>query len=144
MEGGKMIRQKASERGAALVISLLALALMMTLVMGMSLTAISEMGVTNTYANQTQAFQAAEAGLYHALNLVRNYTNGGSEPTFTNLLAQRGTVSTNYLLGNNPFTDATKYNSGCALITNALDGSGNPILNGAGNPVGQQFYDANG
>jgi hypothetical protein len=144
MEGGKMIRQTAGERGAALVISLLALALMMTLVMGMSLTAISEMGVTNTYANQTQAFEAAEAGLYHALNLVRNYTNGGSEPTFTNLLAQRGTVSTNYLLGNNPFTDATKYNDGCTLITNALDGSGNPILNGVGNPVGHQFYDANG
>jgi Tfp pilus assembly protein PilX len=144
MEGGHTIKQSPGERGTALVVALLALALMMTLVMGMSLTAISELGVTNTYANQTQAFEAAEAGLYHAVNLVRNFTNGGSSPTFTNLLAQRGTVSTNYLLGNNPFTDATKFATGCTMITNAVDGSGNPLLNGSGNPLGHQFYDANG
>src|ERR1044071_219232 len=112
MDCGKTMKQSPNERGAALVVALLAMALMMTLVMGMSLTAISEMGVTNTYANQTQAFEAAEAGLYHAVNLVRNFTNGGSNPNFTNLLAQRGTVSTNYLLGNNPFTDATNFAPG--------------------------------
>src|ERR1043165_4206816 len=109
MEGSKPITQSQGERGAALIFALLALALMMTLMMGISLTAISELGVTNTYANQTQAFEAAEAGLYHAVNLTRNFTNGGANPNFTNLLAQRGTVSTNYLLGNNPFTDSTKF-----------------------------------
>ena len=144
MDGNKTTNPSPDERGAALVVALLALALMMTLVMGMSLTAISEMGVTNTYANQTQAFEAAEAGLYHAVNLVRNFTNGGSNPNFNNLLAQRGTVSTNYLLGNNPFTDSTKFAAGCTMITNAVGSNGNAILNSSGNPVGHQFYDANG
>src|SRR5689334_24911174 len=113
MDCDKMTKASSDERGAALLVALLALALMMTLVMGMSLTAISEMGVTNTYANQTQAFQAAEAGLYHAVNLVRNFTNGGNSPNFTNLLAQRGTVNTNYLRGNNPFTNSAKFATGC-------------------------------
>jgi Tfp pilus assembly protein PilX len=143
MDCGKMATPSPGERGAALIVSLLALALMMTLVMGMSLTAISELGVTNTYANQTQAFEAAEAGLYHAVNLTRNFTNGGANPNFTNLLAQRGTVSTNYLLGNNPFTDSTKFAAGCTMITNAVGSDGNPIVNSNGVPVGHQVYDAN-
>ena len=144
MEGGKRIKESPGERGTALIVALLSLALMMTLVMGMSLTAISEMGVTNTYANQTQAFQAAEAGLYHALNLVRNYTNGGSSPNFTNLMALRSTVNTNYLQGNNPFTDSSKFASGCEMITDAVAADGTTILNGSGVPVGHQMRDASG
>src|SRR5690349_4195452 len=144
MDCGKIVTPSPGERGAALVVSLLALALMMILVMGMSMTAISELGVTNTYANQTQAFQAAEAGLYHAVNLVRNFTNGGSNPNFTNLLALRGTVSTNYLLGNNPFTDPSKFAAGCEMITDAVGSGGTPLLNGNGVAVGHQLRDASG
>ena len=145
MKGSAMVTQSKDEKGAALVMALLFMALMLTLVMGISLTAVSELGVTNTYSNQTQAFQAAEAGLQHGVTLVRNFTNGAAgNPNFTNLLALRPTVSTNYLLGNNPFTDATKFQAGSAMITDALDGSGHPILNASGNPVGQQFYDAAG
>jgi Tfp pilus assembly protein PilX len=144
MQGGKSIKESPGERGTALVVALLALALMMTLVMGMSLTAISEMGVTNTYANQTQAFAAAEAGLYHAVNLARNFTNGGSDPNFTNLLAQRGTVSTNYLQGNNPFTDSSKFATGCEMITDAVGNDGTVIVNSNGVPLGHQVRDASG
>ncbi|MFL6212937.1 MAG: hypothetical protein ACJ74J_03485 [Blastocatellia bacterium] len=144
MQGGKRVKESPGERGTALVIALLALALMMTLVMGMSLTAISELGVTNTYANQTQAFASAEAGLYHAVNLVRNYTNAGGDPNFTNLMAERGTVSTNYLQGNNPFTDSTKFINGCEMITDAVGSDGAVILNGSGVPVGHPVRDASG
>jgi Tfp pilus assembly protein PilX len=144
MEAGKRMKESPGERGTALVVALLALALMMTLVMGMSLTAISEMGVTNTYANQTQAFAAAEAGLYHTVNLIRNYTNAGGDPNFTNLLAERGTVSNILLQGNNPFTDSAKFASGCEMITDALGSDGQPITNSSGVPVGHQFRDASG
>jgi Tfp pilus assembly protein PilX len=128
-----------SERGAALIMALLMMALMLALTMGISMTAISELGVSNTYSNQTQAFQAAEAGLYHAMHLTRNYTNGGAATAdFTDLLAERGTVSADYLTGNNPFTDSAKFAAGCLMITDDdakghrllsanLDGSGNQI-----------------
>src|SRR6185436_13191542 len=110
------------ERGAALVMVLLTIALMLALTMGISLTSISELGVSNSYTNQTKAFQAAEAGIHHAISLVKNYTNGSAgDPNFTNLLGQRGSVNTNYLLGNNPFTDSTKFASGCTMIDNAVD-----------------------
>ena len=133
------------ERGAALVMVLLTLALMLALTMGISLTSISELGVSNTYTNQTKAFQAAEAGIHHAISLVKNYTNGSTgDPNFTNLLGKRGSVNSNYLLGNNPFTDATKFASGCTMIDNAVDGSGQPVLNSAGNPAGHQLTDASG
>src|SRR5881392_1931682 len=142
MDCDKMIRPSANEKGAALVVALLSLALMMTLVMGISLTAISELGVTNTYANQTQAFQAAEAGLYHALNLTRNYT--GNSPTntgFTSLLAERdnnGTFNTNRYTGNNPFTNAAKFAAGSVMI-NDDDATGHWLrsanVDGAGNQI---------
>src|SRR5262249_18890744 len=80
----------SGERGIALVTVLLITSLVLALVMGISLTAISEAGVGNTYANQERAFQAAEAGLYHALSLVKNYSNGAAgDPNFTKLLALR-------------------------------------------------------
>ena len=145
MNSNLVIEPDNGERGAALVMVLLTLALMLALTMGISLTSVSELGVSNNYTNQTKAFQAAEAGVHHAISLVKNFTNGSSgDPNFTKLLALRGTVNTNYLLGNNPFTDSTKFATGCTMITNAVDGSGQPILNGANNPVGYQLRDADG
>src|SRR5258708_7777276 len=124
LQGGETLMKpdiivgRESERGAALIVSLLMLALMLALAMGMSMTSISELGVTNTYANQAQAFQAAEAGLFHGVSLVRNFTNGAAgNPNFTNLLGKRGAVSTNYLAGNNPFTDSTLFAPGAVMIT---------------------------
>src|SRR5262245_6094129 len=137
--------KRDAERGVALITVLLLLSLLMALVMGISLTSISEAGVTNTYSNHTKAFQAAEAGLNHSLSLVRNYTNGlAGSPDLTNLLAKRGTVSTNYLVGNNPFTDPSYFSPGALMLTNVLDGAGNVLLNHSGNPVGCQFVDASG
>ena len=132
-------RNDNGESGAALVMALLMMALLLALSMGMSMTAVSELGVSNTYSNQTQAFQAAEAGIYHALNLTRNYTGTipGSEG-FHDLLAERGTVSTNYLTGNNPFTDPAKFTAGCVMIGDD-DASGHALLSanvdGAGNQL---------
>lgn len=79
------------EQGAALIIALLVLALLLALTMGISLTAISEMGVTNTYGNQTIALEAAEAGLNHAASLVMNYVPSpdSTSPGFTDLLKLR-------------------------------------------------------
>jgi Tfp pilus assembly protein PilX len=93
MKHNMIDRNDNGENGAALIIALLMTALLLALTMGMSMTAVSELGVTNTYANQTQAFQAAEAGIYHAVNLTRNYIGTGpSSAGFTDLLAS-GTVS---------------------------------------------------
>ena len=128
-----------SESGAALIMALLMMALMLALTMGISMTAISELGVSNTYANQTQAFQAAEAGLFHAANLTRNYTGTGTAVSgFTNLLAERSDYPTG---NNNPFTNSTKFATGCVMIDDdpdyptkghlllsaSLDGSGNQL-----------------
>jgi len=142
-------RNDNGESGAALVMALLMMALLLALSMGMSMTAVSELGVTNTYASQTQAFQAAEAGLYHALNLTRNYT--GNAPTntgFTSLLAERdnnGTFNADfpdrahaYQFRNNPFTDPSKFAAGSVMITDD-DASGHWLrsanVDGAGNQI---------
>jgi hypothetical protein len=99
----RQVSADANERGAALIMALLTLALLLALTMGVSLTAISELGVSNTYATQTVALQAAEAGLNHAASLVSNYT--GSD--FTTLLALRPSpLSADYMSGNNPFVPA--------------------------------------
>jgi len=137
------------ERGAALIMALLMMALMLALTMGISMTAISELGVSNTYSNQTKAFQAAEAGLYHGLNLVRDFDNhgAGGDPNFTKLLLKRPVESpliSNYLIGKNPFTDSSFFKPGSTMITDAVDGGGHTILNASGNPVGHQLVDANG
>src|SRR5262249_3241825 len=124
-------RDLNGESGAALVLALLMMALLLALTMGMSMTAVSELGVTNTYSNQTQAFQAAESGLYHAANLTKNYTGTTTATTgFSDLLAERvtnGTFSTNYLAGNNPFTDPAKFTAGSVMITDD-DASGHALL----------------
>ena len=134
-----MARDDNGERGAALVLALLMTALLLALTMGMSMTAVSELGVSNTYANQTQAFQAAEAGLYHAVNLTRNYI--GTGPTtagFTDLLAERGTISTNYLAGNNPFTNPARFTAGCVMIDDD-DASGHALLSASVDGAGNQL-----
>jgi hypothetical protein len=139
MEAHMKTRNDNGESGAALVLALLMMALLLALTMGMSMTAVSELGVSTTYSNQTQAFQAAEAGLYHSLNLTRNYI--GSGPTaagFTDLLAERGTVSTNYLAGNNPFTDSTKFSAGSVMITDD-DASGHALLSAKLDMAGNQL-----
>ena len=115
MRNNKMTGNK-DERGAALVIALLTLALLLALTMGISLTAVSELGVSSTYGSQTQALQAAEAGLNHAASLVSNYTGDD----FTTLLSLRPTpLSTDYLTGNNPFTAANvgSFAANCEMIT---------------------------
>jgi hypothetical protein len=141
-------RANSDEKGVALIMALLTMALMLALTMAISLTAISELGVSNTYGNQTQAFEAAEAGLYHALNLVRNFDNHtvGTTPDFTKLLLLRPTnpPNPNYLLGNNPFIDSSAFVPGSTMITDAVDAGGHTILNAKGNPVGHQLVDANG
>ncbi|HKA16821.1 MAG TPA: PilX N-terminal domain-containing pilus assembly protein [Blastocatellia bacterium] len=135
-------RNSNGESGAALVLALLMMALLLALTMGMSMTAVSELGVSNTYSNQTQAFQAAEAGLYHSVNLVRNYTGTTSAASgFTDLLSERvknGTFNAYYLSGNNPFTDSSQFTAGCVMINND-DAAGHAlrsaILDGAGNQL---------
>ncbi len=106
---------KPRERGVALIQTLMIMALLLALVMGISLTAISELGVSNTYATQTIAIQAAEAGLNHSLCLVRNYK--GTD--FSTLLALRGAdYNANYLQGNNPFitANAAQFETGSAMV----------------------------
>jgi hypothetical protein len=104
-----------SERGSALLMALLTLALLIAMAMGMSLTAISELGVSKTYEKQTTAFQAAEAGLNHAASLVANYSGAD----FTSLLQLRASpLSTDYFGGNNPFTtaNASSFATGSVMI----------------------------
>src|SRR5689334_15513867 len=117
MKEAELSRQNNGERGAALIVALLSLALLLALTMGISLTAISELGVSNTYATQTVALQAAEGGLNHAASLVSNYTGAD----FTSLLALRPTpLSTDYMIGNNPFVtaNASSFAPGCVMIDN--------------------------
>lgn len=125
------------ERGVALIQTILILALLLAMVMGISLTAISELGVSNTYATQTIAFQAAEAGLNHAASLVKNYTGGD----FSSLLARRGsTFNTNYLLGNNPFTNAAYFTSGATLIPDEDANRGYQLRDGVTGAVVNDAY----
>ena len=110
-----MLTRDNGESGAALIMALLTLALLLALSMGMSLTAISELGVSNTYGTQTVALQAAEAGINHAAGLVTNYK--GTD--FTALLALRPLpLSTDYMAGNNPFVtaNAASFETGCVMI----------------------------
>jgi hypothetical protein len=107
--------ENSREKGAALIVALLIMALLLAMVMGISLTAVSELGVSRTYSTQTVALQAAEAGLDHAASLVANYSGAD----FTSLLALRPTpLSTDYMAGNNPFVtaNANKFAAGCSMI----------------------------
>jgi hypothetical protein len=128
------------ERGAALVIALLTLALLLALTMGISLTAVSELGVSGTYGSQTQALQAAEAGLNHAASLVSNYKG----EDFTELLGLRPMpLSQDYLVGNNPFTaaNAGEFAAGCEMISMEHETRGYRIRDGiTGAPVTPEAY----
>jgi Tfp pilus assembly protein PilX len=121
------------ERGTALVMALLTLALLMAIAMGISLTAISELGVSNTYATQVIAFQAAEAGLNHAASLTSNYTGAD----FTSLLALRGSINPDYLTGNNPFTSANAayFASGAEMIDDNTGGNGHELKDASGSSI---------
>lgn len=126
-----------SESGAALIIALLVLALLLALTMGISLTAISEMGVSNTYGTQTIALQAAEGGLNHAASLVMNYVppENSTNPGFTDLLMLRpgaGNIndtnlpSTDYLSDiYNPFipVNAGSFSGGEMIFNEDLNGN---------------------
>ena len=108
--------------------ALLVLALLLALTMGISLTAISEMGVSNTYGTQTVALQAAEGGLNHAAALVMNYIPPANttNPGFTDLLLLRPSsgqplVETNYQSNvYNPFIPANSgwFTAGAEMIVN--------------------------
>src|ERR1043165_6320486 len=140
MQDRNIAEKRDGERGAALVLALLMMTLLLAMTMGMSMTAVSELGVSSTYANQTLAFQAAEAGLYHGLSLVRNFDNhsAGGDPSFTKLLGERNlnsTFSTNYLTGNNAFTDSTKFAAGCVMISS----TGQPLLSAKTDGLGNQL-----
>ena len=89
----KYFDAESSERGAALVSTLLIMALLVVMALGISLTSISELGVSSTYASQTRAFEAAEAGLNHAASLISNFqpsTASGAPAPMTQLLGLRG------------------------------------------------------
>ncbi|HEU4391541.1 MAG TPA: hypothetical protein VFV34_27370, partial [Blastocatellia bacterium] len=101
------------ERGAALVMALLSLGLLTALAMAMSLSTVNELGVTRAYTNQTTGFQAAEAGLMHAVSLTRNYKGAN----FTSLLCRRnsklnpfefGFGSTDFTAGSEPIPTTGK------------------------------------
>ncbi|MEK6321488.1 MAG: hypothetical protein AABN33_07380 [Acidobacteriota bacterium] len=127
------------ERGAALIMALLTLALLLALTMGMSLTAISELGVSSTYGTQTVALEAAEAGLNHAASLVSNY-NGAD---FTALLAIRPTpLSTDYMTGNNPFVtaNAASFAPGCVMIDPEIPARGYQLRDGVTGAVVPDVY----
>ena len=130
---GEAMTGNNGERGAALIIALLTLALLLALTMGISLTAISEIGVSNTYGTQTIALQAAEGGLNHAASLVMNYIPpaNSTNPGFSDLLllrpASRPFAETNYLSDSyNPFVTANAawFTAGAEMIINE-DPNGN-------------------
>lgn len=129
------------ERGAALIIALLILALLLALTMGISLTAISEMGVTNTYGNQTIALEAAEGGLNHAASLVMNYIPppNTTNPGFTDLLLLRPTgyaKDANFILPANYLSDS--YNPFIAVNSASFTPGSEMIVNE--DPIGNRGY----
>jgi hypothetical protein len=96
--------------------------------MGISLTAVSELGVSGTYGSQTQALQAAEAGLNHAASLIKNYKGND----FTELLGDRVGINEDYLTGNNPFVTAkaAKFTAGSIMIDEEVANKGYRLRDG--------------
>src|SRR5215467_12054918 len=95
----KQCATSASERGVALVSTLLIMALLLVLALGISLTSISELVVSSAYGAETQAFEAAEAGLNHGASLVSNFLvdTSSTDAPMTQLLRLRGaTFPTNF------------------------------------------------
>src|SRR5262249_874366 len=152
----------SSERGVALVSTLLIMALLIVLALGISLTSISELGVSSAYSSQTRAFQAAEAGLNHAASLVSNFQvdTSSTDAPMTQLMRLRGATFPANLFPNgvfdpkwlgtfaaaNPtdarssyfystFSDASKFVTGSVAIPVA----GLPLLDANGNPTGALY-----
>src|SRR5215472_4590329 len=112
----KYVNPESRERGAALVSTLLIMALLVVMALGISLTSISELGVSSAYSSQTRAFQAAEAGLNHAASLVSNFqpsTASGAPAPMTQLLALRGVTFPASLFPNGVFDPKWLANFGC-------------------------------
>lgn len=125
MENEAIDVTRNDERGTALVMVLLILALLLTLVMASSLTAISESGVANTYGTQTIALQAAESGLNHAASLIMNYKGDN----FTELLEDRYVIIDEDS-GIEKFyfpIESSRFTTGAQMIV-ATNASGEPIL----------------
>jgi Tfp pilus assembly protein PilX len=102
----KYVDTASSERGAALVSTLLIMALLVVMALGISLTSVSELGVSSAYTSQTRAFEAAEAGLNHAASLVANFqpsTSDTAPAPMTQLLALRGATFPANLFPNGVF-----------------------------------------
>ena len=159
----KYFDAESSERGAALVSTLLIMALLVVMALGISLTSISELGVSSTYASQTRAFEAAEAGLNHAASLISNFqvdTSDAAPAPMTQLLALRGATFPTSLFPNgvfdpkwlanfaktnptdprgtyfyNTFSNSTKFVSGCVTIPAA----GLALNDANGNPTGARY-----
>jgi hypothetical protein len=159
----KHVDTATSERGAALVSTLLIMALLVVMALGISLTSISELGVSSAYSSQTRAFQAAEAGLNHAASLISNFqvdTSDAAPAPMTQLLALRGATFPASFFPNgvfdpkwlatfaatnptdprstyfyNTFSDSTKFVTGCVPIPAA----GLPLNDANGNPTGARY-----
>ena len=158
------LHQNKSETGAALVSTMLIMALLLVLALGISLTSISELGVSSAYSNQTRAFEAAEAGLNHAAILVSNFstidTSSTAPAPMTQLLALRGATFpanlfptgvfdpkwlVNFAAANptdprssyfySTFSDATKFTTGSV----AIPWTGLALKDVNGNPTGASY-----
>lgn len=137
-----------ADKGVALVSVLLMTALLLILAMSISLTSISELGVSNTYANQSRAFDAAEAGLNHSVSLISNFQ--GTD--FTALLRLRGSSYSDTFSGGifNPSTassyfynafdpsNAASFTAGCEMIPAAAPGR--QMLDASGNSIPGTYY----
>lgn len=126
------IDRRQDERGVALVTVLLVMALMLVMVMGITMTSISELGVSGTYGNEGRAFEAADAGLNHATSLISNYKGadfnhllllrGASySDTFTNNIFNPRTAS-NYFYNAFDPSNAAQFTTGAELIPAASPG----------------------
>ena len=118
----------SGERGAALVMALLTLGLLTALAMAMSLSSITELGVTRAYSNGTTGFQAAEAGLMHAVSLTRNYKGAN----FTSLLCRRNTSLNPFEFG----PGSPDFTTGSEPIPTA----GRQLVDAGGTPIPGAFY----
>jgi len=157
----------SSERGVALVSTLLIMALLIVLGLGISLTSISELGVSSAYSNQTRAFQAAEAGLNHAASLVSNFQvdTSSTDAPMTQLLRLRGaTFPANFFPSGvfdpkwlaafaaanptdprsayfyNTFSNAANFTTAGSVWTPvAIPAAGLPLLDANGNATGASY-----
>jgi hypothetical protein len=130
---------------------LLIVALVLAMAMGMSLTAVSELGVSRTYGSQTLALQAAEAGLNHAVNLVQNFSpTDSTKHNFTGLLSFRGTgqefpVSAADFIAGTEMITAGYSQSGDVSLTSTLmvpatEANGHVLRDANGNPIEGASY----